>query len=182
MAWIQLKSTTASGAAAVEFTTGIDDTYRLYRFSFSNINPATDSASFQFQANASGESGFNETLNSTFWRVINQEDGGQAAIGYDDSWDVDTTTTYHNLAVDIGNGADEAAAGELFIYEPSDTTYNTFWDARLIACSQPAGAEMDARDYYSGGYFKTAAAITEFNFKMSSGNFDGTIELWGLEQ
>jgi hypothetical protein len=33
--------------ASVEFTSGIDSTYKLYIFKFYEINPATDGAEFQ---------------------------------------------------------------------------------------------------------------------------------------
>jgi hypothetical protein len=33
---------------------------------------------------------------------------------------------------------------------------------------------------FCGGYINTALAIDEVSFKMSSGNFDGTIQMWGL--
>jgi len=31
-----------------------------------------------------------------------------------------------------------------------------------------------------GGYGNTASAITQVDFKMSSGNFDGKIKMWGV--
>ena len=55
-----ISSQTASGSASLSFTTGIDSTYDVYIFKFINISPTTDDVNFTFQANAVGQSGFNE--------------------------------------------------------------------------------------------------------------------------
>ena len=38
----------------------------------------------------------------------------------------------------------------------------------------------DAQDYFVAGYFNVTAAITNIQFKMDSGNFDGKIKMWGV--
>jgi hypothetical protein len=43
-----ISSQTASASASISFTTGIDSTYKAYKFVFSNIHPATDNVGFQF--------------------------------------------------------------------------------------------------------------------------------------
>jgi hypothetical protein len=43
-----ISSQTASASASISFTTGIDATYKAYKFVFSNIHPATDSVRFTF--------------------------------------------------------------------------------------------------------------------------------------
>ena len=60
-----LSSQTASGSANISFTSGITSAYKEYVFSFHDIHPATDGAKFGFQFNASGGSGFDETLTGT---------------------------------------------------------------------------------------------------------------------
>ena len=44
-----ISSQTASGSASIEFTSGIDSTYPIYKFEFINIHPATDTANLTFQ-------------------------------------------------------------------------------------------------------------------------------------
>jgi len=34
---------------------------------------------------------------------------------------------------------------------------------------------------FTGGYFNTTSALTKIQFKMSSGNFDGTIKMYGIK-
>ncbi|MDP7638040.1 MAG: hypothetical protein QF577_10910, partial [Phycisphaerae bacterium] len=48
---VLLSTQTASNAASVSFTSGIDSTYKLYIFKFYDVNPATDNTDFQFQVN-----------------------------------------------------------------------------------------------------------------------------------
>ena len=49
-------------SASLDFTSGIDSTYGEYIFKFYNVSPATDNARFEFQVNASGQSGYNEYI------------------------------------------------------------------------------------------------------------------------
>ena len=71
-----IKKLTASASATLSFVDGsdgvvLDDTYKEYYFTFNNIHPATNGAAFTFQANASGGSGYNETITSTqFYKHI----------------------------------------------------------------------------------------------------------------
>jgi hypothetical protein len=36
-------------------------------------------------------------------------------------------------------------------------------------------------DKHLAGYINTTAAIDEISFKMNSGNFDGTIQMYGIK-
>ena len=44
-----ISSQTASNSASISFTSGLDSTYKAYKFVFVNINPQTDAQFFQFQ-------------------------------------------------------------------------------------------------------------------------------------
>ena len=45
---VPISEQTASGSASIEFTTGIDSTYPIYKFEFININPSNDQVEFSF--------------------------------------------------------------------------------------------------------------------------------------
>ena len=69
-----IKKQTASSSSTIDFVDGtsdvvLDDTYKEYLFTFNNIHPATDNVDFQFQGNAAGGSGYNETITSTYIRA-----------------------------------------------------------------------------------------------------------------
>ena len=49
-----ISTQTASGSTSVSFTSGIDSTYDKYMFMWIDINPSSDGAQFQFQANVDG--------------------------------------------------------------------------------------------------------------------------------
>ena len=168
---------TASSSASVEFTTGIDSTYPIYKFEIINMNPATTNAIFEFQGNASGGSGFNETITSTSFRAFHREDDSSTNLLYLINDDQAQGTDYQHLANGVGNGSDESLCLELFLFNPSSTTFVKHFMARCIFYED---ANMPV-DHYTAGYFNTTSAIDEIAFKMSSGNIDsGTFKLFGI--
>jgi len=176
MAMTLITTNTSSDAATSDFTTGIDSTYKLYIFKFYNINAATDGAEFSFQANASGESGYNETMTSTYFRARLNESGADGELGYFGDEDQAEGTGFQTLAHNQGNGADEACAGELHLFNPSSTTYVKHFYARAVANN----ASDESSDMYAAGYINVTAAITNIQFKMDSGNMDGVIKMYGV--
>jgi hypothetical protein len=176
---VLLSSQTASDSATLDFTSGIDSTYGEYIFKFYNINPATNAQDFGFQANASGESGYNETMTSTAFFALHTEGNSGASLGYAGGHDQAEGTAFQPLMYQVGNDGDENGAGELHLFNPSSTTYAKQWHS---VCSNTNG---DADNYqahsFMGGYINTTGAITQVQFKMPSGNFDGKIKLWGVK-
>ena len=174
---VLLQSESFTDETTVSFTSGITSTYGEYIFKFYNINAATDGAEFSFQANASGESGYNETMTSTYFRARHNESGADGELGYFGDEDQGEGTGFQTLAHNQGNGADEACAGELHLFNPSSTTYVKHFYARAVANN----ASDESSAMYAAGYINVTAAITNIQFKMDSGNFDGTIKMWGVK-
>jgi len=172
--WKLLNTSTASGASSVEFTdlTG----YKIFKFVFIDVNPATDSESFQFQVNASGQTGYNETITSTYFAANQNEAGTDANIAYVTARDQAQGTGYQWLTSTQGSGADECSAGELHLFNPSSTTYVKHFYSRM----NHYHASDYSSDSFCAGYINVTAAITSIDFKMSSGNFDGTIKMYGI--
>ena len=177
MAMTLITTNTSSDAATSDFTSGIDSTYKLYIFKFYDVNPATDGGVFQFQANAVGASGYNETMTTTFFNATHWENDGSAAIGYGAGSDQAQGTAFQDLSYGIGNGADESAAGELHLFSPSNTTYVKQFYSRVSYYDE----DDRAYDVFAAGYFNITTAIDDIQFKMGSGNFDGTIKMWGVK-
>ena len=174
--WKLISTANPSGAANASFTalTG----YKIFKFVFIDVNPATDTVDFTFQVNASGQTGFNETMTTTTFRAYHREADTAAVLEYDIYKDQAQGTGYQVLSYHIGNAADECVAGELHLFNPASTTYVKHFYARTN-CTL-GGANPQSQDYYTAGYINVTAAITEIDFKMSSGNFDGTIKQYGL--
>ena len=167
---------TASNAASIDITSGIDSTYDEYMFVCTDINAATSATQFSFQVNAAAASGFNETVTSTYWRAYQQENDGSAGVGYESANDQAQGTGYQYIAIQMGAETDECGSGILHIFNPSSTTYVKNWYARFNNYAQ----DDSSRDIFTSGYFNLTTAIDEISFKMSSGNFDGVIQMYGI--
>jgi hypothetical protein len=172
-----ISSATASDSASVEFTSGIDSTYDEYQFWFVDISQTGSSwVEFSFQANASGGSGFNETITSTFFWVLHQENDASASIEYQTGYDQAQGTSYQPIAASIGQGADECAAGVLHLYSPSSTSKVKHFTSRSNWYDP-----YYSIDGFSAGYINTTSAIDEIAFKMNTGNIlAGNIYLFGV--
>ena len=172
-----ISKATASASASIEFTSGIDSTYKEYVFYFNNIHPQTDNVYFEFQGNASGETGYNETITSTAFFYQHNEIGTDAELSYGTASDQAQGTSFQEIAREIGNGADECLSGYLQLFNPSSTTYVKHFMSTVNY--------YDKANYSKGvktaGYFNTTSALTNIKFQMSSGNIDaGEILLFGV--
>jgi len=165
-----------SGVASASITSGIDSTYGEYIFKYYNINPATDAVDFLVQFNVAGESGFNETITSTAFMPHHYEDDSSSGLAYSTSYDQAQGTAGQIIAENIGNGSDESASGELHLFNPSSTTYVKHFYGRSVNYAGTYGGDM-----FAAGYINVTAAITNVQFTMESGNFDGTIKMWGVK-
>ena len=177
--WTLIQTLTSDGSDAdLSFTSGIDSTYDAYCFRFHSIHPETDAATLQFQANAAGGSGYNETITSNYFIAYHFESGSSAALGYGAaSADSEQETDPQRLSQSVGNDADQCVSGELFLYAPSDTTFVKHFICRTTTIADDNGPV----DVYVGGYFNTTTAIDEIQFTMSSGEIQGgSISLYGI--
>ena len=176
---VLLASTTDTDSSGIAFTSGIDSTYGEYIFKFYTINNATNHTDLEWQANGVGESGYNETITSSSISAYHRENGTSGTLVNTSGFDQAQGTAYEKLTRDTGNFADSAAAGELHIFNPSSTTYVKHFYSRM--------SSMNGDDppfnwtILQAGYINTTTAIDEINFKSSSGNFDGTIKMWGVK-
>jgi len=172
--WKLLNTSTASGASSVEFTdlTG----YKIFKFVCIDINVSTDSDNFLFQVNASGQSGFNETMTTSSFRAFHNEDGSSGTLAYDTSKDQAQGTAYQSISQSLGNGADECCAGELHLFNPASTTYVKHFYSRFNGYHDGNYTMED----FIAGYINTTSAITQISFKPESNTFDGVIKQYGL--
>ena len=171
-----------SSSATLSFVDGtsdvvLDNTYRTYIFKFINMHPATDGVHFSFQGNAAGGSGFDETITSTAFFAQHREDDTSTSLDYRGDDDLAQSTSFQRLSESLGNANDESLSGELYLFNPSDTTFTKHFIAKINYIHK----SDRSYNFYIAGYFNTASAIDEIQFKMSSGNVDaGTIKLYGI--
>lgn len=178
-----IKTLTASSSATVQFLDGtssvvIDNTYPIYLIKIINAHPATNNVTLQFQVNASGGSGFNETITSTSFRTYHTEDNNYAGLEYQTGADQANGTAYQKLHGGNSNANDSGACAELFIYNPSSTVFVKHFMAITSLTEQNPAADQA----YVAGYINTTSAIDEISFQYSSGNIDsGTFKLYGIK-
>ena len=170
-----ITSQTASASTSIAFTTQLTDAYDEYVFYFVDINLSTDNQRFEFQVNASGQTGFNEVMTTTFFYARHSEAGTNGQLTYYTGGDQAQGTAYQNLGW-VSNDADHSIIGELHLFNPSSTTYVKQFNSRT-GWNNDTDGMMDG---YIAGYINTAAAITEIDFKVQAGTFDGTIYLYGI--
>jgi len=173
----KLATLTASSSATLSFTSSIDNTYNIYKFRFVNIHPATNSETFQFQGSTNSGSSYGVTITSTLFDAQHDEADSATFLGYLTSLDLAQSTSYQSLCAGLGNANDESCSGELFLFDPSSTTFVKHFMAKMN--------RVNHNDYsintFIAGYFNTTSAIDAIQFKMSSGNIDsGTIEMYGI--
>lgn len=169
---------TASASASIEFTTGLDSTYPIYKFEFINIHPATDNHYFQMNGSTNGGSSYGVTKTTTFFRSAHQESGVTVQLAYQPGQDQAQSSSDKILYNGLGANAEESLSGEMYLFNPSSTTFVKHFITRV----QGVEASPGSFEYYAGGYFNTTSAINGIIFRMGSGNLDdGIIKLYGIK-
>ena len=177
-AWTLISTTTASSSATVSITSGLDDTYSLYCFKYYNLHLATDGQDVLFNGSDDTSShSYNITKTTTYFHARHTEDDTATELTYLTGLDLAQGTGFQPIAKAIGNGNDESCSGELYLFDPSSTTFVKHFFGRTVGYN---GGD-EAQDNYYQGYFNTTAAITALQFKAESGNIDaGVIKLYGI--
>ena len=172
-----ISSQTASGSASIEFTSGIDSTYPIYRFEFINIHPSTGSA-FTFQGSTNTGSSYGVTITSTSFRAYHYENDSGTALEYRTGNDLAQSTSFQKLSDNVQADNDTGLSGYGFIYNPSSSTFvkHFMFNVSLVNTTDIM------LNPYTAGYFNTTSSIDAIQFKMASGNIDsGTIKLYGIK-
>ena len=173
-----ISSQTASNSASISFTTGLNSTYKVYKFVFVNIHPRTDGTAFTFNLSTDAGSNYNVTKTTTFFRAQHLESDGAYVFEYVTDDDLAQSTSFQKISNLCGFDADQNVSGSLQLFNPASTTYvkhfistvnSTFTDSEATA------------NLFMAGYGNTTSAINAIRFQMSSGNFDGTIYLYAID-
>ena len=182
--WTLIKTLTSDGSdATMSFVDGSDDvtldsTYPIYRFSFINIHPETDRVRLMFQANASGGSGYNETITSTHFVAYHDEADSGTNLTFEATLAQGQGTDFQLFTDSFGNDNDQSVSGYLDLFNPSSTTYVK----HFISSFNMSYFQDYTFNTFVAGYFNTTSAIDEIQFKMSADEIQGgKIKLYGLK-
>jgi len=174
---VLISEQTASSSATIDFTSGIDSTYKEYIFKFINIHPQTNDKRLEFQADTGTNTNYNQTITSTVFRAFQAENDSSSGIGYRTDRDQAQGTNFQQFQNEsIGNNDEACLGGYLHIFDPASTTFVKHFFARINTDNN-----YESVDQYLAGYFNTTSALTRFRFRIESGNMDaGTIKLYGV--
>jgi hypothetical protein len=175
---VLLSTATASSSASIEFTSGIDSTYDIYKFEF---HPQTNATQFRFNGSTDGGSNYNVTKTSTDFYAYHNESDTATGLTYDTGIDLAQSTSDQSLCGDTGNANDDSISGSLFIFQPSSAIYVKHYIATIqYSFNNPSFPNYSIENFV-GGYCNTTSAVNAVIFRMSSGNIDaGTIKMYGI--
>jgi hypothetical protein len=172
-----ISTQTASGSANINFTSGIDSTYKEYIFKLINIHPATDNTHVQFNLSVDSGSNYNVTKTTTNFATYHNEADNNYALSYESGNDLAQGTGVQILLNEIGADNDQSACSLIHLFDPSNTTFVKHFIARTLGVSH----HDYQRTMFVAGYGNTTSAVNAVQFSMSSGNIDsGVIKLYGI--
>ena len=178
------KTTISSPVSSVQFTSGIDSTYKEYIFYLINLHPNSNSEpDIRMNFSIDGGSNYNVTKTSTSFYARHAENDDFASLSYDASQDLAQSTSGQYVGFNQeGADADASLSGFVRLFNPSSTTFvKHFIGSVSYMHDYPA-----AWNQFFAGYCNTTSAINAVNFtgeyaEGQSGNIDsGQILLFGL--
>lgn len=176
-----LTTNAASGSSSSEFTSKINSTYDVYIFKYININPDTNDLVFNFQASTNGGTDWGVTQTTTFFRTEHNEDGSSSSLAYQTGQDLAQSAGAQPLGYSVGEDADSSLSGELWLFNPSSTTFVKHYYATTQWQFKNSGGTLQACESFVSGYFNTTSAVDAVRFQMTGGaHFTGTLKMYGL--
>jgi hypothetical protein len=175
---VLISEQTASSSGTIQFTSGIDSTYKEYIIKYINVHPATDNQDFTVNFR-DGSTAYDATKTTTFFTCHHGEDDSPATLQYSTGNDLAQSTGVQNLAYAVTNDNDGSVSGTLNLFDPSSTTFVKHFMANSHAMVDDGGIQNT--NFFVAGYCNTTTAIDGVQFKFDSGNIDaGTFKLYGV--
>ena len=175
---ILISEQTASSSASVEFTSGIDSTYPIYRFEFINIHSQNNSVDLTFNLSTDGGSNYNVTKTTTHFWTANYESLALNYFTYGADLDLAQSTSFQIITDNVGNENDESSSGTMTLFNPSSDTFVKHFMTDINTYGQDNSSYRN----FVAGYGNTTSAVDAIQFKFASGNIDsGTIKLYGIK-
>jgi len=178
MAMTLITTNTSSGAASSSFTSGIDSTYKLYIFKY-NLHLAGANANLRLEGSSDTGSSYGVTKTTTFFRAKHNESDNEASLDYMTGNDRAQSTSFQWMSLGANNDADGILSGELYLFNPSSTTYVKHFYGRTSEAGY-ADPSPYAYDNYYAGYFNTTSVIDALKISPSSSTVTGTIKMYGV--
>ena len=180
-----IKTLTASSSSTLSFVDGssdvvLDSTYPIYLFKFLNIHPSSAGTNFRVNFSADTGSNYNVTKTTTVFKAEHFENDSSTELDYETGQDLAQSTNPQMFMI-LDNANDSGGSGELYLFNPSSTTFVKHFIANGTGFVVDGGNPKQFTMYVAG-YGNTTSAIDAVQFSMASGNIDaGTIKLYGIK-
>lgn len=180
-----IKDVTVSGASNATILHGsssvvFDSTYPVYLIKYINVFSSTgQNIAMNFTTNGTD---WNLNQVTSAWVSEHSEnDSDVARMDYSESYDKAGSTDQIVFNINKGgleNASDASGSGEMYIFNPSSTTFVKHFISRANSLSEYPGST----DNFVCGYANTTSAVTGVRFHVvSSGTLSGTFLLYGLK-
>ena len=181
---VLIKEQTASSSASISFVDEsggvvLDSTYPIYKFEFVDIHPANAGTNFRVNFSTDSGSNYNVTKTTTVFKTEHHEDDSGVDQGYETSQDLAQSTNPQMFMI-LDNANDSGGAGELFLFNPSSTTFVKHFMADISTTGYDGSNEYNYH-MFIGGYCNTTSAVDAVQFSINSGTHDGTFKLYGIK-
>jgi len=180
-AWNKIKQIEASSSATINFVNGasdvvLDGTYQLYCIKI--IQATSASVVVHFEMNFSDDTSSHSYDLVKTWSGTRQymQETGAGAFAWNAQSSGQQSTGEVVITNELDDDADASASGEVWIYNPADTTSTTHFTSSIVNHSQTVvlGHEVV-------GYCNITGAVTAVQFKASSDEIDaGRFTLYGI--
>lgn len=173
--WGLISTITASSSATVDFT-GLSAAYAAYVIMFNQVVPQTNSTAFQMRVGTGGTPTYQTGSVYSYSTIYSLLTTGTTCTANAFGTAGDTKL----VVATIGNGAQSDCSGEVYIYNPSQTT---LYHAMKVSLSNRDGqATPNTIDLQQAQYYLATTAITAIRFFQSSGNINsGVFKLYGIK-
>ena len=177
------KTTISTPVSSVQFTSGIDSTYKEYIFLLVNLHPNSNSEpDIRMNFSIDGGSNYNVTKTTTAFYARHAENDDFASISYESDSDLAQSTANQAVGLNLSTNNDSSLVGYLHLFNPSSTTFVKHF---IMETAYMHGYPAAWTQKY-GGYINTTSAVNAVSFigeysEGSSGNIDaGAIILYGI--
>ena len=165
--------TISSGTSSVDFTSGIDSTYKEYRFSYINVHGPNEGLQVGFR---DGGSNFDAVKTTTFFKASHAENDSDTDLSYRVNADIAQGTGLQSLGSTPGTDNDQSITGYLHLFDPSNTTFVKNF---VSECTTNADAGT-LQHTFVAGYCNTTSAIDGVQFKFNSNIDSGIFKMYGV--
>jgi len=173
---VLVSETTASGASNVQFTSGIDTTYPVYRIDLIGVTCSTNDRNLQFNLSIDGGSNYNvsKSFNGSYAQ------SNDNSLAYNGSLAAYNNTGNQTIGYNGGTNASSGISGSFWMFEPGGTT---FTKKIMVFTNTKSYESAISRTLFVCGQYNGTDNIdaVKFEFDSRGGTISGIFKLYGFK-